>query len=173
MGSDKDSHSSDEEKREQIQDAEITIKVSAPRCSKNCRTCCENFFILMFEFTGTFMLSAIWAGGTAAWFPMWMGFFVVLIMGANISGAHFNPCVTAAFMFRRDKGKFKALHGLFYILFQILGAICGMIMAANLLLNKGAIVGIGKCGINGNWWFTQAMFREFLGSTILVFMYLT
>ena len=30
------------------------------KCSKNCRTICENLFILMFEFTGTFMLACIY-----------------------------------------------------------------------------------------------------------------
>jgi glycerol uptake facilitator-like aquaporin len=133
----------------------------------------------MFEFTGTFMLSAIWAGSAGVPFDLWIGFFIVLIMGANISGAHFNPCVTAAFMFRRDQGKFKALHGLFYILFQILGALCGMIMAYN-LLESFQNVGVIRCKSNpekpfneDNWWWTEAIFREFLGSTILVFMYLT
>jgi len=104
-------------------------------------------------------------------FNLWISFFIVLIMGANISGAHFNPCVTAAFMFRRDKGKFKALHGLFYILFQLLGALSGALVACN-ILDSCPVVGIGRNN-NGNYVFSQAMFREFIGSILLVFMYLS
>ena len=57
------------------------------------------------------------------------------------------------------------------MLFQWLGAVCGMLVAYNLLEYSGP-VGIGYSK-NGNWFFSQAMFREFLGSTILVFMYLS
>lgn len=172
MGShDSDRAHSDDDKREEHHDAEIHIKISAPRCGKQCRTCCENLFILMFEFTGTFMLTCIWFTNPVGWFDLWIGFFIILIMGANISGAHFNPCVTAAFMFRRDKGKFKALHGFFYILFQILGALMGGLVLCN-IMNSCPVITVGKTA-NNNWAFSQSMFREFIGSVILVFMYLT
>jgi glycerol uptake facilitator-like aquaporin len=110
-----DSHDGDLQ-REDV----IDIKATGDNCSKSCKTICTNLFILMFEFAGTFMLACVWQGEyekNGGPFSLFIGFFIILIMGANISGAHFNPCVTAAFMFRRDHGKFKPLHGLFYILF--------------------------------------------------------
>jgi glycerol uptake facilitator-like aquaporin len=56
---------------------------------------------------------------------VFIGFFLILILSAPISGSHFNPAVTLAFMFRKDTGKFSRMLGLFYILFQYLGAIGG------------------------------------------------
>jgi len=43
------------------------------------------------------------------------GFFILLIFSARISGSHFNPAITLAFMFRRDTGRFSRLLGLLYI----------------------------------------------------------
>lgn len=45
-----------------------------------------------------------------------MGFFVLLIFGAKVSGSHYNPAVTLSFMFRRDTGKFSRMLGFAYII---------------------------------------------------------
>ena len=60
------------------------------------------------------------------------GFFILLIFSARISGSHFNPAVTLAFMFRRDTGRFSRLLGLLYIAAQYAGAFCGAIISYNL-----------------------------------------
>ena len=38
---------------------DVDIAATSKKCSKNCRTICENLFILMFEFTGTFMIACV------------------------------------------------------------------------------------------------------------------
>jgi glycerol uptake facilitator-like aquaporin len=48
---------------------------------------------------------------------MLLGIFVLLIFGAKVSGSHFNPAITVAFMFRRDVGKFSRPLGFAYIAF--------------------------------------------------------
>ena len=60
---------------------------------------------------------------------MLLGFFVLLIFGAKVSGSHYNPAVTLAFMFRRDTGKFSRMLGIAYILFQFIGAFFGGLLA--------------------------------------------
>lgn len=54
-----------------------------------------------------------------------LGIFVLIIFGAKVSGSHYNPAVTLAFMFRRDTGKFSRPLGLAYILFQMIGGFFG------------------------------------------------
>jgi glycerol uptake facilitator-like aquaporin len=46
-----------------------------------------------------------------------LGLWILTIFGFRISGSHYNPAITLAFMFRRDVGKFPRALGLAYILF--------------------------------------------------------
>ena len=46
-----------------------------------------------------------------------LGVFILLIFGAKVSGSHYNPCVTFAFMFRREAGRFSRVLGIAYIIF--------------------------------------------------------
>ena len=90
--------------------------------------------ILFFEFFGTALLTCIWNSSAGAPFLVFISFFVVLCMASNISGAHFNPAVTLAFMFRKDKGRFRRLLGLLYILAQFLGGLFGAVISYDLFL---------------------------------------
>jgi len=64
--------------------------------------------------------------------------------------------------------------GILYIVFQIMGAIFGELLAFNFLKNTRAIGLIEYPGADGaTWYWSQAMFQETLGSAILVFLYLT
>ena len=105
------------------------------------------------------------------------GFFVLLIFSARISGSHFNPAITLAFMFRRDIGRFSRLLGILYIAAQYVGAILGTQISYNIfganvdnyppcavmkggdLMNKSLII--------------QAIILEILGAMLLTFLYLT
>ena len=61
--------------------------------------------------------------------------------------------------------------GFFYIIFQYLGALGGGILIFD-ILNATARLGIEHNGLTPTYW-TQNIFQEILGSTILVFLYLT
>ena len=63
---------------------------------------------------------------------LFVGFFILLIFSARISGSHFNPAVTLAFMLRKDTGRFSRKLGICYILFQYLGAFLGSLISYNL-----------------------------------------
>lgn len=65
-----------------------------------------------------------------------MVLFAVISMLISISGAQFNPIVSLAFMVRRE---LSVRQGLSYMLFQVLGAVSGA-MVANLMFEKPALV---------------------------------
>ena len=95
----------------------------------------ESLLILLFEFLGTMLLTALFNSafaGSGGFVGLLCGFFVLLIFSARISGSHFNPAITLAFMFRRDTGKFSRLLGLLYIAAQYAGALLGAIISYNL-----------------------------------------
>ena len=75
---------------------------------------------------GTAALSIFYflmAGNFAGQF---FGYWVISLFAVNITGAHFNPAVTVAEMFRKNSnfGK-RRLKGFIYLLGQFAGAILG------------------------------------------------
>lgn len=94
----------------------------------------ESFLILLFEFLGTMLLASLWntCFVTRDTVSFLVGFFVLLIFSARISGSHFNPAITLAFMFRRDIGRFSRLLGLLYIVAQYFGALLGTQISYNI-----------------------------------------
>ena len=61
-------------------------------------------------------------------------YWIVTLFACEISGAHFNPAVTIAQMFRQNSNfGSRRLKGLLYILFQIFGAMIGAILITTLL----------------------------------------
>ena len=108
---------------------------SNPHAAHDCATTFkESLLILMFEFLGTLLLTALFnsAYQSGDFTGLLCGFFILLIFSARISGSHFNPAITLAFMFRRDTGRFSRLLGLLYIGAQYAGALCGAIISYNL-----------------------------------------
>ena len=63
----------------------------------------ESLMILIFEMLGTGMLTMLFLAASDS-LGMFYGFFVLLILSARISGSHYNPAVTLAFMLRKDAG---------------------------------------------------------------------
>mmetsp|Transcript_18203 Transcript_18203/g.13242 ORF Transcript_18203/g.13242 Transcript_18203/m.13242 type:complete len:112 (-) Transcript_18203:114-449(-) len=87
---------------------------------------------LLFEFIGTACLTVIFICGqglvdanssvTGGSFgsqqvALLLGLWILTIFGYRVSGSHYNPAVTLAFMFRKDVGRFPRMLGLAYILF--------------------------------------------------------
>ena len=83
------------------------------------KTIRDSLLILVFEFLGTAMLALLYQnmniyGGSSGFL---LGVWVVIIFGAKISGSHYNPAVTLAFMFRKTVGRFSRPLGIAYIIF--------------------------------------------------------
>ena len=82
-------------------------------------TIIESLMILIFEMLGTFLLTSLYQSTMPVgnYLGFFIGFFILLIFSARISGSHYNPCVTLAFMLRKDTGRFNRWIGLAYMLF--------------------------------------------------------
>jgi glycerol uptake facilitator-like aquaporin len=83
------------------------------------RTIRDSLLILIFEFLGTAFLSLLYNEAAMLFnvTGLLLGIFVLIIFGAKISGSHYNPAVTLAFMFRKDTGRFSRPLGVAYIIF--------------------------------------------------------
>lgn len=83
--------------------------------------------ILIFEFFGTALIAALYNTSFAEDYDVGFfvtdytgylaGVYIAIVLSINISGSHYNPAITLAFMFRKDTGKFSRILGLAYILF--------------------------------------------------------
>jgi glycerol uptake facilitator-like aquaporin len=60
--------------------------------------------IMLFELLGTLLLTCLYMMNWKTPLNMFIGYFVLLVLSARISGSHYNPVVTLAFMLRKDAG---------------------------------------------------------------------
>lgn len=88
---------------------------------------------------------------------------VIILLFGPVSGAHFNPAVTIAFLLRKDIGWFDA--GL-YILAQIVGAIVGVCIA-NAMFDLPWVQIATNARTGGHLWFAEAIATAGLVLTIL------
>lgn len=75
---------------------------------------------LVVECFGTFMLTLFFYGGGQA--VILAGLWILIVFGWKISGSHYNPAVTLAYMLRKDGDKIPKSLGIAYMLIQTLGA---------------------------------------------------
>lgn len=131
----------------------------------------DSILILLFEFIGTFLFCLNY--NVALKYYDYCGFlmatFMILIFGAKISGSHYNPAITLAFMFRKDTGRFSRVLGIAYILFQFIGAFLGALLA---LWFTGSVGFIGL-PFDDAAYIPAAIVSETIGTLLLTFMYLT
>lgn len=107
--------------------------------------------------------------------------WVLTIFGFKISGAHYNPAISFAFMLRKDVGRFPRILGFAYIGAQIVGAFLGAMVSWFLLVDdrifkqqtSGLIYPMKNLdGSNGGFVFSN-MIAEPLGAFFVTFFYLT
>ena len=96
-----------------------------------------------------------------------LGIFVLLIFGAKVSGSHYNPAVTLAFMFRKDTGRFSRPLGLAYMIAQVAGGFLGGLLGW--IFTQGPVT----FGIEDPTDVGFAITAEIIGSFFLAFLYLT
>lgn len=107
----------------------------------------------------------VFIAGNNSSYIILLGLWVMTMFAFEISGAQFNPALTIAFIFRRDAIKMPRSLGLFYILFQILGAIAGAEIINYLQFGLKVL---GYC----DGWAFQSLNSEILTTAIFVFVYL-
>lgn len=135
----------------------------------------ESLLRLVFELMGTTLLTTLWLSTTATGDStgFFVGFFVLLVFSARISGSHFNPAVTLAFMLRRETGGFSRLLGIAYMIFQVAGGLLGGLLGYTFFLAQPKIGLVPNFYGKTTAFMFQAMTLEVMGTAILVFLYLT
>lgn len=81
---------------------------------------------LVMEFTGTLFLTMFFS--TNINYIILLGLWILNVFFWKISGSHFNPAVTFAFMFRKDEHKMPVKIALCYMLAQVLGGFTGALL---------------------------------------------
>lgn len=133
------------------------------------------FFTMAFNISQKLLFNA---NQVACLLVLW----VLTIFGLKISGAHYNPAVSFAYMLRKDAGKFPRILGFAYIGAQIAGAFLGAMVSWFLLVNDHVFIGKPTSGlIYPNWsldggrsgYVFSNMIAETLGTFFVTFFYLT
>lgn len=89
---------------------------------------------------------------------------VLIMMFGPISGAHFNPAVTVAFLIR---GEIEAKDAILYVLAQLLGALLGVLVAHGMF--DQALLQVSEQTRTGSaLWFAESVATFGLVSTILL-----
>ena len=89
---------------------------------------------------------------------------VLILMFGPISGAHFNPAVTIAFLL---KGEINAKDSLFYIVIQIVGAVVG-VLAAHAMFDQELLQISEKIRTGEAQWLAESIATFGLVSTIFL-----
>lgn len=96
---------------------------------------CVNLSKFVIEIIGTACFTMFFYMMQGRFTSMFMALWVLTLFGLNISGSHFNPCVTLAQMIRKKTtfGKKRRLLGVMYLTAQFMGGIVGAMAIATLL----------------------------------------
>ncbi len=89
---------------------------------------------------------------------------VLITMLGPISGAHFNPAVTAVFFMRRQM---RTLEAILYVLVQIISGIAG-VLAAHLMFNDTVLQVSARLREGPSQWFSEGVATFGLVATILL-----
>jgi len=131
-------------------------------------SCCQmlkfSLSKLVMEFVGTLFLTMFFSSHNSA--TILLGLWILNIFFWKISGSHFNPAVTFAFMFRKDDKRMPWKIALAYMVAQTLGGFVGA-----LLLNFYTFE-LPVLSYNGDF-FMRALCQELLCTFIYVFFFMT
>ena len=97
-------------------------------------------------------------------------YWVVAFFSYSVSGAHYNPAVSFAFLFKGD-APFNKILFIFYILSQFAGALLGALLSLMLTRSGGNLY--IRNGDTGSYKFLfQAIVIEFLGSFLYILIFI-
>lgn len=96
------------------------------------------------------------------------GYWVLSFLANHITGAHYNPAVTVAMLFKRDVS-FSRILCIFYLIAQFAGGLVGAILGI-IITKNGAFLVIKDAS---NSYLFQAILIELLASMLFTLIYLT
>jgi len=92
------------------------------------------------------------------------GLVVLILMFGPISGAHFNPAVTLAFLLRRE---ITPVHAGLYVIVQVAAAVLGVVLA-HLMFDAAVLQTSAKVRTGGGQWLAEVVATFGLVATILL-----
>jgi len=119
---------------------------------------------LVMEMVGTMLLTMFFSTGNSA--TILLGLWILNIFFWKISGSHFNPAVTFAYMFRKDDRKMGWKIALAYMVSQFIGAYVGALLLNFYTFN------LPQLEFNDSF-IMRALIQELLCSFIFVFFFMT
>jgi glycerol uptake facilitator-like aquaporin len=119
---------------------------------------------LIMEMVGTCLLTMFFSSGSSG--VILLGLWILNVFFWKISGSHFNPAVTFAYMFRKDEKKMGWKIALAYMVAQFIGAYVGA-----LLLNFYTFQ-LPQLTFTDDF-IMRAIFQETLCTFIFVFFFMT
>jgi len=134
-------------------------------------SCCQmikfSLSKLVMEFTGTLILTMFFCiSSVGPQAILLLGLWITNIFFWKISGSHFNPAVTFAFIFRRDERKMHWKLAIAYIVAQLAGGYVGA------LLQNFYTLDMPELSFNGGF-FLRALCQELLVSFFYVFFFMS
>jgi hypothetical protein len=131
-------------------------------------SCCQmlkfSLSKLVMEFTGTLLLTMFFSTNSST--IILLGLWILNIFFMKISGSHFNPAVTLAFMLRKDDLKMPWKIGFSYMVAQMLGGFVGALLLNFYTLELAELSYVGDL-------FFRCLSQELLVSYVYVFFFLT
>lgn len=118
---------------------------------------------LVMEFVGTMVFTIFFVAGGQT--TILLGLWILNIFFWKISGSHFNPAVTLAFMLRRDEKRLSWKIGVAYIVAQLLGAYAGALLSNFYTFALPILI-----YVKGEW--LRAILQELLCSFLFVFFFM-
>lgn len=95
------------------------------------------------------------------------GYWVISFLSFHVTGAHFNPALSLAYLFKRDTG-FSKILVFFYFIAQSIGAVAGALLAFLLTRTGGSLI-----IKDGEWKFAfQALTMEAVCTFLFVLVFL-
>lgn len=86
------------------------------------------------EFFGTFVITLVYYMSAEQEAAILLGYWIIALFAIDISGAHFNPAISLVCMIREKSNLGRQpkqrLLGIVFILVQIGGATCGILVSA-------------------------------------------
>lgn len=127
----------------------------------------------LIELGGTATLSIIIYGMQGQLQFVLLSLWILTLFFLDISGAHFNPCITLCVMLKKNTtfGK-RRLKGLLYMGAQFLGAILGTFIAKDLLSGSGEIVVKTPYGAPTEPHTIASMVSEIFGTAIFALFFM-
>ena len=146
----------------------------AKKCdpSENILTIFRNkklYAALIAELIGTMVLTIILLT-LGVYQPLYIFFVILVITTAmfKLSGSNFNPIITVGMMASR---RMSAIRGVLYILAQVLGAWCGLLIVNSFRVASGTEVELQTMSAVAEGMFWPITMIEFFGATLVGFFF--